>query len=358
MIALITGIRKYIADQDGFLLESCILTAFTLLGAFAVTYLLDFQKNIENRPMVQIELKEYKKRLTPLELARKDNFAIRKITKNRDKKQPLPLPQRRNPDPKPKGADISALVKIMAPENMTASPRTRKRKAVNGQPPPLRITNRTAPQRRVRKEQFSNTLATPGTKESKKTIYASSTSVRLGKGVVARENKDTIARGFADDARRDRSLRQLSVPAGAGVISLKGADDKNSMELHLLELIKWMKRNPGTIPKLVGYDMGHITGEDLQSDVTFRVDGKPFTLFLSCNARELLLRICLVSGTHFTLLKDNGIRKSSNFLTHGEVMRQADRILSLISSRRAPADKALTFYSIFWKWWDIERRKI
>ncbi len=136
---------------------------------------------------------------------------------------------------------------------------------------------------------------------------------------------------------------------GAG-ISLPSGSGGGSASLDIHALIKWMKAHPGDIPKLVAYDMGH-QGDDLSSAIQFSSGGEKYTLFLSCNESELLLRICLVENNDFTLLKDNGIQEASNYLTIGDVVRNADKIQSLISSRKAPGDKAATFYQIFWSWW-------
>jgi len=137
---------------------------------------------------------------------------------------------------------------------------------------------------------------------------------------------------------------------GGATISLPSGSGGGSANLDIHALIKWMKAHPGIIPKLVAYDMGH-QGDDLASAISFTMSGRNYSLFLSCNEVELLLRICLVEGNDFTLLKDNGIRESSNFLTTGDVVRNAEKIQSLISSRKAPGDKAAAFYQIFWYWW-------
>jgi len=89
----------------------------------------------------------------------------------------------------------------------------------------------------------------------------------------------------------------------------------------------------------------------LSSAVPFMLNGRRFKFFLSCNETELLLRICLVEDNDFTLLKDNGIREESNFLIIGDVVRENSEIRSLISSRKAPGDRAASFYQIFWAWW-------
>jgi hypothetical protein len=130
----------------------------------------------------------------------------------------------------------------------------------------------------------------------------------------------------------------------------------NGGGVSLLELIEWMKKHPGLIPKLVAHEMGH-QPEDLSSAVNFVVQGRSFTLYLSCNEHELLLRICLVEGNDYTMLKDNGIKENSNFLVAGDVIRQNGQIQSLISSRQAPGETANRFYRIFWAWWQSVRSK-
>ncbi|HEX9972400.1 MAG TPA: hypothetical protein VGD14_10055 [bacterium] len=147
-----------------------------------------------------------------------------------------------------------------------------------------------------------------------------------------------------------RSTRGSGTSNGGATITLPSGSGGGGASLDIHAMIRWMKAHPGAIPKLVAYDMGH-QGDDLSSAVSFTRQGKNFTLFLSCNETELLLRICLVEGNDFTLLKDNGIREESNFLILGDVVRDAGRIQSLISSRTAPGQNAPVFYQIFWSWW-------
>lgn len=147
-----------------------------------------------------------------------------------------------------------------------------------------------------------------------------------------------------------RSTRGTGTGNGGATITLPSGSGGDGASLDIHALIRWMKAHPGAIPKLVAYEMGH-RGDDLASAVSFTMRGKNYTLFLSCNETELLLRICLVQGNGFTLLKDNGIREESNFLTIGDVVRNAGRIQSLISSRTAPGENAPMFYQIFWSWW-------
>ncbi len=142
-------------------------------------------------------------------------------------------------------------------------------------------------------------------------------------------------------------------------ISLGGLDANGEGAgggVSIYDLIEWMKKHPGSIPKLVAHEMGHQSG-DLSSAVNFAMQSRSFTLYLSCNEHELLLRICLVEGNGYTMLKDNGIKENSNFLVAGDVIRQNSQIQSLISSRQAPGEAANRFYRIFWSWWQSVRVK-
>ena len=152
-----------------------------------------------------------------------------------------------------------------------------------------------------------------------------------------------------------RAGRGTGDGSGGAKISLPFSAGGQDIAIDLHALIKWMKAHPGDIPKLVAHDMGHMSG-DLSSAVTFRFQNVPYILFLSCNEVELLLRICLIEGKYFTLLKDSGIREESNYLVIGNVVRENNLIQSLISSRRAPTDRANTFYQIFWSWWQSQQK--
>lgn len=150
-----------------------------------------------------------------------------------------------------------------------------------------------------------------------------------------------------------RTSRGSGSGTGGASISLPAGSGGGNASLDLHALIKWMKAHPGNIPKLVAYEMGHQVG-DLSSAIPFMLNGRQYQFFLSCNETELLLRICLVERNDFTLLKDNGIREESNFLTIGDVVRESSEIRSLISSRKAPGERAATFYQIFWAWWKTQ----
>ncbi len=170
----------------------------------------------------------------------------------------------------------------------------------------------------------------------------------IGTGTRAYSNEAGLALSNRGTNRASRGNNIRSRNGGATISLPSGSGESAILDIHAL--IKWMKSHPGTIPKLIAYDMGH-EREDLSSSVTFTMNSRNYTLFLSCNEYELLLRICLINDNDFTLLKDNGIREASNFLTVGDVVRSADKIQSIISSRKAPGNKANTFYQIFWSWW-------
>lgn len=162
--------------------------------------------------------------------------------------------------------------------------------------------------------------------------------------------------GFSDTGR-GRAQRGSETGSGSAKISLPSGSGGNSATLDLHALIRWMKSHPKPISKLVAYNMEHSAG-DLSSAVSFRMNGQRYDLFLSCNEIEMLLRICLVDGKEFILLKDNGIKETSNFLMLGNVVRSGNEIRSLISSRQAPAGTAAGFYRIFWSWWQNEQKII
>lgn len=135
--------------------------------------------------------------------------------------------------------------------------------------------------------------------------------------------------------------------------STNASREQQGVSIH--DLITWMKSHPGAIPKLVQYDMEHRAG-DLAAAVTFTLNGARYEMFLSCNVANSFLRICLIEGKNFTMLKDNGIKETSNFLAMGEVVRSGAAIQSLITSRQAPGETAQKFYDIFWSWWEREKK--
>lgn len=175
-------------------------------------------------------------------------------------------------------------------------------------------------------------------------------------GVGSRRGVISSLDGNAMAGRATRRSSRMADPGSSGhKISFPTVSGGSEATLDLHALIKWMKNHPGSIPKLVMYEMGHKDG-DLASSVAFTMNNRRFRLFLSCNEVEMLLRICLIEDNFFTLLKDNGIKEQSNYLTTGNVMRNNSQIKSLISSREAPRDNAAAFYNIFWSWWQQQEK--
>lgn len=156
--------------------------------------------------------------------------------------------------------------------------------------------------------------------------------------------------------RSDKDVR--AEENSEALIAVRGGSQANGGEagLNIHDLIVWMRAHPGMIPKLVQYDMEHKSG-DLASAVTFMCDGRRFELFLSCNASNLLLRVCLIEGRTFMMLKERGIKRANNFFVMGEVVRTGVRIQSLIASRQTPSEPAQKFYNVFSSWWEGERRR-
>jgi len=170
------------------------------------------------------------------------------------------------------------------------------------------------------------------------------------RGVISSLDGNAIA------GRATRRTSRMTDPGSRGhKITFPTVSGGSDATLDLHALIKWMKNHPGSIPKLVMHEMGHKSA-DLASSVAFTMNNHRFRLFLSCNEVEMLLRICLIEDNFFTLLKDNGIKEQSNYLTIGNVMRDNSQIKSLISSREAPRDNAAAFYNIFWSWWEQQEK--
>ncbi len=188
----------------------------------------------------------------------------------------------------------------------------------------------------------------------------------MGAGISDREGQGGLygAEGGGPGLGSDGYGRRTGRGAGNGIgdgigngteigIAVGLGGDGGAMSMH--DLITWMKAHPGALPKLVQYDMEHKSG-DLSSAVSFTMNGKKYELFLSCNESDMLLRICLIEDGKFTMLKDNGIKETSNFLAMGDVVRAGAAIQSLITSRQAPGEIAQQFYGIFWKWWEGAKR--
>lgn len=180
-------------------------------------------------------------------------------------------------------------------------------------------------------------------------------SIDVG-GVSSAGAISSVQRDALSGRASSRTSRSRGTGIGGPVISIPSGPSGKAGKLDLHALIAWMKRHQGRIPRLVRHEMGHHPG-DLSSAVRFRRGVRMVSLYLSCNEREMLLRICLLEKKSFTLLKDSGIKERSNFLTTGEVTRANREIQSLVSSREAPRKRAAAFYGIFWKWWLNEQAK-
>lgn len=201
---------------------------------------------------------------------------------------------------------------------------------------PGNITDRNTPDRAARR---SRSGASHGAKVNISAVSIDNQPTGINQ-LVLPANKFTNGRAIRSTASQARDA-QIMLPPEAG---------REAATIDLHALIKWMKEHPGAIPKLVAHDMGH-AAEDLSSSISFKIKGKSYQLLLSCNEIEQLLRICLIEANDFTLLKDNGIKESSNFLTIGDVVKDGGKIVSIISSRQAPSEQAAKFYQIFWSWW-------
>ncbi|MDZ7267911.1 MAG: DUF3482 domain-containing protein [candidate division KSB1 bacterium] len=177
-------------------------------------------------------------------------------------------------------------------------------------------------------------------------VDAGDAGLSFGTGTAGRRSGKGAGNGLGNGTG-------IGVGAGSG-FGVGAGGGEAGLDIH--ELIKWMKAHPGVIPRLVQYDMNHQPG-DLASAVTFTSNGRRFQMYLSCNENDLLLRICLIEADKFIMLKDNGIKEKSNFLSTGGVVYQGGAIQSLISARQAPGDLAQQFYRIFWSWWETERVK-
>lgn len=363
MIALIESIRRHIRDRDNLTADSAMLTVLILLLIFILTQLFGFvARPVEEEEIVRIELRE---RTPPVKFARQKEMPKRHRARGPVSKartaQTAKTRNSKRAKPNTQSADFSSLVKSFNPRQFLKSEpnvrRTRQQRASQN-------TELTASLSRSTKTSISvNDLSldvssrpsvVPGGRRGAPGASASNT-VDVGGPSRGMGSVSGMASGIAGGAGSGRTTRSAGGGGGGATISLPGKGDGVEATLDIHDLIKWMKEHPGPIPRLVGYEMGHKEGQDLSSAVKFTMQGRSFTMFLSVNERELLLRICLVEGSDFTLLKDNGIKETSHFLTTGDVLFDSGEINSLISSRRAPENKAQEFYRIFWSWWEIER---
>ncbi len=354
MIAL----TEYIANRERLGTLSLLITLGLLLLIFLITQIMGFmplqEEEVLKKPMEVKELVKLRfdkqKRIVP-----KQKFKGITRQKTPPKKSVQP---RKTPKASPKPVDVSSLVKDFNAKKFINHKATARRTVTRQQVTPKSgISTQVArPTRGI----TDNSLKTPfrsrpSRRPSGRKAVAGAiagTSVEVGAVSTNIGRVTSISAGGVGSRRGSRATRGFASGAGAAQISLPvgtGGGSDAAIDLHAL--IKWMKEHPGPIPKLVAHEMGHQRG-DLSSAVTFRYNGVQYTIFLSCNENELLLRVCLVEGNDFILLKDSGISEESHFLTIGDVVRQGGKIQSLISSRKAPGDQANKFYSIFWSWWE------
>jgi hypothetical protein len=362
----IEKIRSHIKNREDLKPDSFWITLIVLFFIFLLAQIFGFTSRIEEEEkIVRIELRE---RTPPLKFARKNERPKRRKTKG-------PAPKAKTPNTaktkrsemaksKTKSADISSLVKSFNPKQFMKS-ENNVRRTVNKNPSETtsfsknlsRSAKSTVLANDLSLEVSSRPTAVPGGRRGAPSA-SESNSVDVGDASSGVGTVNGFSGGIAGGAGTGRATRSTGGGRGGATITFPGDGDGEEATLDIHDLIKWMKEHPGKIPRLVGYEMGHKQGDDLSSAVKFNMGGRSFTMFLSVNEKELLLRICLIENGDFTLLKDNGIKETSHFLTSGDVVYEASVINSLISSRRAPQDIAAGFYNIFWGWWEVERAKM
>lgn len=353
-----TGLTDYIRNRDNLLPLSLYIGSGVLLILFVLLHLFGYEKMVEK---MELQKKMEVRELMKLSFKPKAKTANRKLA-NRARKKPdrpkakvSPL-QKIESKPLVKAPNVQELMKGLNTKNLIQKKSATRRTVQTANVLPnigVKSSNRRTT-RNVQKADFNISFSsTPSKRPSGRRADAGSSSGHsIATGSVSRGSTSGTDAGVAIAGRAStRTTRVAGSGAAGAAISLPSAgdgDSEASIDLHAL--IEWMKKHPGRIPKLVAYEMGH-RGGDLSSAVNFRLSGRDYTFYISCNERELLLRVCLVEGHNFILLKDKGITEESNFLTTGDVIRKGKRIQSLISARKAPGSKANEFYSLFWAWW-------
>ena len=362
-----TNFRDYIKNRDNLKTTSIVATLLFLLLVFILTQLFGFQRDPEEEEIVRIELRERPPKVRPKLKQKNEKPKKRKAAgppTNSKQAQKNPAKQQEQAKPKVQTADISSLVKSFTQMKVTRTTTTmRQTRQAEAQVTSMNTTLTKSTRSDVSSANLSAHLSSRPTNISGGRRGApsasQSASVPVGGGSSQAGTVQGVSSGLAGGAGNGRATRSTGGGGGGASISIPGgAGDGEEAAIDIHDLIKWMKAHPGKIPLLVGYEMGHKEGADLSSAVNVTMNGRSFTMFLSCNEKELLLRICMVENNEYTLLKDAGISEASNFLTSGGVIREASAIKSLISSRSAPAGKADAFYDIFWGWWEIERAKM
>jgi len=356
-----TKFNEYISNRDNLLPVTLGVSAFILLLLFVFVQIWAFTTSFrpdKTHPRMQVQ------EVIKLEFAPAKTKTREKKPRGRVKK-PVKRHKTRRQNTRVRvqrekknttTLDVNALLKDLNTKDRVAKPAQIKRTVAHLNAPPKSgistevghvangITNND-----LKMDLQSNRASRPSGRKATYGTYAGP-AVAVGSSSFGLGDVATLDGASISDETNARATRRTNSGSASGKISLPVENGGSEATINLNALIEWMKKHPGTIPKLVAYEMGHKRG-DLSSAVSFTINKRPYTIFLSCNEVELLLRVCLVQGNGFILLKDNGIREQSNYLTIGGVRRSGAEIQSLISSRKAPGDKANEFYSIFWTWW-------
>ncbi len=360
-----TALTEYIAKQDRLLNLSLAITVGVLLFIFIIMQLLSFiplqmnddrEKQMVVQELVRLRF-DKKKQKAP---AQKFKNHARQNTRPKNSMKVSRKKASRRSKPQ---VNVEKLLQEFKSKKLVANKTTNRRTVVKVPSPPKSGVSLNV--KRQTRGVTDNSLKTPfrsrpARRPSGRKAVAgvvSGAAVEVGAVSPNLANVTSVNGSGFRAARGVRATRSAGNGAGSAQISLptgEGGGSEATIDLHAL--IKWMKDHPGPIPKLVAHEMGHERG-DLSSRVSFRYRGRQYTFFLSCNEYELFLRVCLVEGNDFILLKDSGIQEESHYLTIGDVIRRRGRIESLISSRKAPGDRAAQFYSIFWAWWQTVEKK-
>lgn len=351
-----TALTEYISKKENLYPLSAYITATVLVVVFILAHILGYTPFQQEDQQDKMEIQELVKlKFTPSTNTPKRDLSS-KVSTNAAKAKidKVERPQRR---PVQQNVNVAALMQGIQLEKLilNQSKSNHKRAARHSQPSTAINTRLESSSTGITQSSLTNDLSKHSSSFSTGRKSGSiGSSQGAGVDVGGGSGSYGVVSGVNGKAISGRASSRTSRVSGSGsggaTISLPTGTGDGDGALDLHALIKWMKEHPGAIPRLVQHEMGHQNG-DLSSAVMFTMNNRKFRLFLSCNEVEMLLRICLVEEGTFTLLKDNGIREQSNFLTEGDVVYSRGQIQSLISSRRAPQNKAAAFYNIFWSWW-------
>ncbi|KAA3657739.1 MAG: hypothetical protein DWQ10_12645 [Calditrichaeota bacterium] len=354
-----TALTEYIRNRDNLLPLSMYIASGILLLLFILLHLFGYEKAMEELELrKKMEVRELMK-LSFKPKAKSPNRKLSAIAKKmpdnpKAKVDPTPKPESK---PLVKAPDVRELLKGLNTKDLIKKKSATRRtvQTANVMPNPGIKSSNLRSSKNVQKADFNISYSsTPSNRPSgRRAASGSSQGQAVSSGSVSRGSTTGTDHGVSVAGRAStRTTRVAGTGAAGASISLpstgSGDTDGGSIDLHAL--IQWMKQHPGTIPKLVAYEMSHQRG-DLSSAVNFTMGGKRYTFYISCNEKELQLRVCLVERNTFILLKDQGLTEQSNYLTTGDVLRKGAAIQSLISARKAPGNKATEFYGIFWSWW-------